>query len=416
MKRKKILILVMAVLMFSACEKKADEIFEITTAESYVVGQDAGYMFQEDFNKAIVAKAEDGYYFLLNDIVYHADKDLNLMALCNKPNCLHALEPDENDKKSCKGYMGNEMGVRISYYNNKVYVMSFEDVFKGGSFREEGILQRRLYSINKDGTSRELMEGFASKQDKALFHRGYIYYSDYRQEKIEENGEEKIITYVSWNRMNIETGDKEEIKTWDDVSMSEIQEIRGYRNYVYCSTLSNVYVYSVLENSIVNELRINVSELPGNITLNGKMDVDNKPDLEFMDDKLLLRYGTDNHEIFMSDLEGNNISYAFSLQSKWNFVGVDDKYIYEDNRISDEALKEGKRVLRYFDKDTYEYLGEIKLDGANYRRLGYGDDKYFFFLKEYDEDTFSIMYFEKEDIGTENFEIKELFRILKVNS
>ena len=185
---------------------------------------------------------------------------------------------------------------------------------------------------------------------------------------------------------------------------------------MYCSTLSNVYVYSVLENSIVNELRINVSELPGNITLNGKMDVDNKPDLEFMDDKLLLRYGTDNHEIFISDLEGNNISYAFSLQSKWNFVGVDDKYIYEDNRISDEALKEGKRVLRYFDKDTYEYLGEIKLDGANYRRLGYGDDKYFFFLKEYDEDTFSIMYFEKEDIGTDNFEIKELFRILKVNS
>lgn len=416
MKRRILLVLVMTVLIFSACKKNENKAPEITTAESYVVAQDAGYMFQENSNKSFIAKSEDGYYFLLNNIVYHADEDLNMMALCNKPNCLHALEPVEDDRKNCKGYMGSTTLAHMYYYNDKVYVLSVEDIFKGGSFWEEGILQRRLYRINEDGTGKELVEGFASKLDIVLFHRGYIYYSNYRQEKVQEDNEEKILTYVSWYRMDIETGEKEELIGWDNVELNEIQEIRGYRNYVYCSTLSNIYVYSILENRIVNELKINISELPGDMTYGGETNVEKKPIMEFMDDKLLLRYATDNHEMFVSDLEGNNLSYAFSLQSKWNNVGADDRYIYEDNRLSDEALRDGKRILRYYDKNTYEHLGEIKLDGASYRRLGYGDEKYFFFLKEYDEETFSVMYFEKENIGTDDFEIKELFRILKVNS
>ena len=405
--------MVLAVLALSSCKEKEKSELEVTTAESYVVEQDACYMFQDDSNRSPITKAEDGYYFLFNNIVYHADEKLNLTALCNKPNCLHAREMLLEDRKNCNGYMGDMTNAQIYCYDNRIYVLTRENIFKDESFIEEGIFCNAFISMDENGRDKELFGDYLPKLRQTLFHRGYIYYADYHQVK---ESEEKIITYVSWQKMNVQTGEKEEIMAWDGATISEIQDIYAYRNYVYCRTLSNIYVYSIFENSIVNELKMNISELPVKVTSQGNDNVEVRPVMSFMDDKLLLRYKTDNNEVFISDLEGNNISYAFSLQDSWNNVGADDKYIYEDNRLADGVvIGEADRILYYYDKETYECLGEINLGFTNYRRLGYGDENYFFFLKEYDKETWCLMYFDKDDIGTENFEIKELFKVLKTD-
>lgn len=90
-------------------------------------------------------------------------------------------------------------------------------------------------------------------------------------------------------------------------------------------------------------------------------------------------------------------------------VGADENYIYEDNCMTAEVvLGIGDRILRYYDKETYEYLGEVNL-GSNKAKdyMGFGDENYFFYF-EYIDEKQRLMYFDKADLATGDVELKML--------
>lgn len=87
-------IIIIACLIFTSCNDDSpfDTNIDVKMEEQFIVGQDHSYMFQSPLNYQHLVKAEEGYYFRLNDILYYGDEELEtFIPLCTQPNCLHNI-------------------------------------------------------------------------------------------------------------------------------------------------------------------------------------------------------------------------------------------------------------------------------------------------------------------------------------
>ncbi len=363
--------------------------------DEFVVGQDSNYMFQMDNNGSMFTKTEDGYYFDLGRILYYADAELEtVLPLCTITNCKHIGQGD-----ACEGYVGiSALMGGIQYYNGKLYVDSQIDLNTFSSVMGKNDKEKfgKLFEISADGSERKDLNIKVSGVTP-IIHRGYVY--NYYMEEVEEenNGETRTVKCGVLARINIETGKEERIldkETKRILNSNWIQEIYAYGNYVYFRDVDEeIYLYSIKDDSIklVEDLK--------NIKF------------WFMDDKLLyksnLKSSEEYQKVYVANLDFSEPQYAFSLENGRYDIGSDGLYIYADNRFP--ALSEGTdRILYYYDKDTYEYIGEINLGpGVVLERYGFGDDKYYFYI-DTSGDKPRFMYFEKAALATGNIELKVL--------
>lgn len=361
--------------------------------DEFVAGQDSSYMFQMDNNGSITTRTENGYYFDLGRILYYADAELEtVLPLCTIANCKHSGQ-------NCEGYLGIPTLLGgIQYYNGKLYVDSQIDLntlstVMGKNDKESFA---KLFELSDDGSEIKDLN-IKVTGVTPIIHRGYAY--NYYMEEVEEenNGNTRTVKCGVLARINIETGKEERILDKDTkriLNSNWIQEIYAYGNYVYFRTNdSEIYLYSIKDDSIklVEDLK--------NIKF------------WFMDDKLLYKSSSKSSEeyqkVYIANLDFSEPQYAFSLENGRYEVGSDGLYIYADNRFP--ALSDGTdRILYYYDKNTYEYIGEINLGpGVVLERYGFGDDKYYFYIDKSSSKS-RIMYFEKAALATGNVELKVL--------
>jgi len=364
--------------------------------DKFIVGYDANYMFQFDCNGAAITKAENGYYVSVNSVLYYADEELNLTPLCNKPNCLHRFEETDSFRlsscKACTGKVISKPG--IQYYDGKIYSsarvnLTTKEPFKNASGAYDG-----MYAFASDGGSKKLIEGYESNWIDFVIHRGYIYYSFKATVQADETNEEKPVSASYLVRMSVDTGEVETLKEFTDC---DVDEIYGYRNYMYFRAGKALYIYDITKSEFIKVL-----------------EGDRFPSFWFMGDKLIYYYlEKDVHKVYTSNLDGSGEEYAFTRRNGagWN-IGADDRYIYEDNRGTTEVLAEGAdRIINYYDNKTYEYLGSINLGKTKFFRYGYGDEKYFFYYGVNDDGTRSIMYFDKDELASGSVTLKEFVNL-----
>lgn len=161
----------------NAVKHTTGEKVDITTEERFVIGQDSCYMFHMG-NMNFIVKAENGYYFDLGGVLYYADENLKLTAMCDKSNCMHIRENAESIK-NCKAYMGSTyMNNALQYYNDCIYFMTSGNLDTGEVFFDKNMSPVRLfYSVDKDTYSKSLCDFYGGhSSSKAVIHRGYIYY------------------------------------------------------------------------------------------------------------------------------------------------------------------------------------------------------------------------------------------------
>ncbi len=395
-KRLVIGICVLALCMLGCKEDKGKESgYSAINAEEFVAGQDSSYMFQMDNNGLLITKTEDGYYFRIGGTLYYADENLEtVLALCTKTNCQH-----REAGKECEGYLG-QPGLMscLQYYNGKLYTDSEIDLitFETNIDEKTYDIYARIYEISADASEKRGLD-IISHTVSPIIHRGYAYC--YYMESVEEdvNGNTRTVSYAVLARINLESGEEERIldRSTKAVKSSDwIQEIYAYRNYVYFVTKDGeIYLYSLKDGSI-NQVE--------NLT---------KVKFWFMDDSIIYRLNTGEDEerkkVYIANLDFSNPKYAFSLENRRYDVGSDNLYIYADNRFI--SLSEGTdRIIYYYDKNTYEYLGEINLGtGTGIERYGYGDEKYYFYFDETESGS-RLMYFKKAALSTGNVELKVL--------
>lgn len=376
-------------LCFSGCTNNNENThLEISYAEEFVVGQDSSYMFQMDNNASLITKAEDGYYFRIDGSLYYADNALTaLLPLCTITTCKHAGE------QSCEAYIGiPALFSNIQYYNGRLYTDSTENLDTLEMYNDSAVYATgysKLYAISKDARKKNELELVKLTGISPIIHRGYVYcfYTEPVEKDI--NGNKKTVQYGVLSRINIETGEEERFidSNTEIISSSDwIQEIYAYRNYVYFVTNSwELYMYDILNDSFE------------------KIDGLRNIRFWFMDDKIIYRNGTgeasEKRKVYIANLDFSNPQYAFTLENESFIVGSDGIYIYADSRFVSYKEKT-ERVIYYYDKNTYELLGEINL-GSNtgLERYGYGDENYYFYV-EATEDGKRLMCVVKASLST----------------
>ena len=397
---KKLLLIGMCMIIICMCGCKAGKGDTsqnvISYAEEFVVGQDSSYMFQKDNNGSLMTKTEVGYYFRLGNSLYYADRELTaVLPLCSKITCEHIGQDD------CEAYIGNAMAFsNIQYYKGRLYTDSVNKLSDTSELytdeKGDGIYAK-LYEISGDAKKKNELDILKVTGVSPIIHRGYAYC--YYMESVEKiiDGKTKNVKYGVLSRTNMETGEEErfiDCSTEVITDKSWIQEIYAYRNYVYFVTSSGeLYIYDIMNESFEK--------------------VDNLKDIRFwfMDDKIIYRHGSGESEekrkVFIAKLDFSEPQYAFSLDNERYVVGSDNKYIYADNRFKAFSEKTD-RIIYYYDKNTYELLGEINLGtGTGLERYGYGDENYYFYI-ENGEDGSRLMCVVKASLATGNIEKRVL--------
>lgn len=396
--RKKLLfsLMFMLLLSFSGCDKNEDFVSEISYAEEFVVGQDSSYMFQMDNNGSCITKTEDGYYFRLGNVLYYADKELAaVLPVCNVITCKHM------GQENCEAYLGeSKMFSNIQYYNGKLYTDSSKNLSDTSELYtdEKGVgFYAKLYEISGNAQKKKALDLLKVTGISPIIHRGYAYC--YYMESVEKviDGKHKNVKYGVLSRINMETGEEERFidsSTEVITATNWIQEIYAYRNYVYFVTNSwELYIYGIMDGSFEK--------------------VENLKNIRFwfMDDKIIYRLGTgeaeEKRKVYIANLDFSEPQYAFSLENEKYIVGSDNLYIYADNRFVSFSEKTD-RIIYYYDKNTYELLGEINLGmETGIERYGYGDENYYFYI-ESGEDGGRLMCVVKASLATGNVEKKVL--------
>jgi hypothetical protein len=138
----------------------------------YTLGQDDQFYFSGSSGQSLaqsMTETEDGYYFLsgpCKSYIYYIDKKtMKPVILCNKPDCLHAEEPDIFKVSNCNAFFG-DYNLHLVAYNSYLYA---------GGVDEYNAYS--IYQISLDGTQKKKFYTFKDYHPEAwIMHRGYIYF------------------------------------------------------------------------------------------------------------------------------------------------------------------------------------------------------------------------------------------------
>lgn len=204
------------------------------------MGQDSSYMFSLEFKNPMI-KVENGYYIDINGVLYYADENLKLMAICDKPNCMHANESGEN-LKNCKAYISTGyLNSVLQYYNNSLYFLSWYNLSDWSTFsNESSSVAYRLYNVDGSSYNKSLCDFYdAYDTQTMLIHRGYVYYI-YNKKEIDDKAgrqEIKLTNYIE--RTSLETGEKEVLMISDTGDENWVSR-SGHTEIMYTLSLNQV--------------------------------------------------------------------------------------------------------------------------------------------------------------------------------
>lgn len=153
-------------LTFSACKPNYDDL-----PDNYHKETDAPYSFVSTYGVQF-APAENGYYFVVDAFLFFMDAESKqAVIVCNRPDCKHEQETNQEEVWKCNGYIGGEDFVQ--YYENAVYTIT-------GCSTEDDVLDLsvgdQLTKISPDGSNREPIRRVNIENHSLQLHRGYGYY------------------------------------------------------------------------------------------------------------------------------------------------------------------------------------------------------------------------------------------------
>ncbi len=113
--------------------------------DAYAAGSDFQFG-QEGLSSSVTQAGENSYYILHNGYVYFLDEGTDtILPLCNRADCLHDQETEEDKQESCNAYIGESTYCdSIAYCNGWIYCI-YSDPFEGET----------LYRISDDGAQKE---------------------------------------------------------------------------------------------------------------------------------------------------------------------------------------------------------------------------------------------------------------------
>lgn len=275
------------------------------------------------------AQSKDGYYLSNGNYLYYMDKSsLSPTILCNKPNCLHNAETDEQKKRDCTAYVPG--GIRgLQYYGDNLYYL--EEVIE-----ESGSSYTALKKAALDGTYLEELYRFYQHPQALVFHRGYFYVS-YPNYEEESDG----LTASSFELIQIDINNKnEKILYTNELQSPIIDQVNAYGKYLYfhvngyqvsgeqydpatgAGMVSKLICYD-LENDHYTEVETIDGATTGYLAITEDSLVFSCWHFDYNDQR--------NRIIYQTDLDGSNLREFMTVEPTTCNIMWDGTYYYVDN-------------------------------------------------------------------------------------
>lgn len=376
--KKSILLAVLGIVCFnlSACnnissEKQVDtEYYDCEVGFTGILG-----------NK--IYDSPDGYYFLMNNYLMFADKNLEQpVFVCNKAECLHNKETAEN-KVNCDAFFGRANSVR--YYNGKVYVLAL-------SLANQNNDSTSIYSLDVDGSNRKVIYSSKNDMESMIIHRGQVYI--YEKKYTDESGNMVDSPVCTVSRFDLKKPDESEvIFESTDYPNADINYMKCYKDNLYFEIFGDSFDnFKIdLNSGNIEKYKYDFLKIGQDSLFCGNNIINNTEDLTW------------ENEYFECDMNGN-IKRKLTkeefpiLEENVTFDFVDDNYLYFqdiDYGGNMVPLEERKIHVCTYDGDM---VGEIVYgnQGIEYLADFYpGNEKYLFFYVR--DDTMNTCYYVEKD-------------------
>lgn len=166
---KSFFLIIFACLLLSGCANTVSYPMD----DGYHFETDAQYMLFPSGMERVFAQSEEGYYFdmLIGSKVFmfFADKkNMKPVPVCNKPNCLHYEETDEERRNLCTANIPGLLSRATLFFNNgQLYIPEYN-----------GPNEIVLMQYAPDGSSKKQFVSLGGEESFGncmVFHRGYFY-------------------------------------------------------------------------------------------------------------------------------------------------------------------------------------------------------------------------------------------------
>jgi hypothetical protein len=324
----------------------------IVYSDSYVYGQDSQYSFRRS-DTGGMAETTEGYYLVAGPaMLYYYDKaNKKTIPVCNKPNCLHADEPDLAKIAKCNAFLGGGP-LFLKYYENAIYYI-LDD------FTPDGLVVYTLNKISLDGTKHQRISILKDYPQDLQIHRGYLYYST--KTWADDNATDCKLCRLPLNNVQAEPEIIEETREFEGI----IASILCYGNHVYYIIAH--YTDPIMEKHIGAIKRYNILTKAVSTFIS---DPDVMGAFTVFNGKFI--YPVDGQGTYSCDLDGLNIT---KISDKYGINLAGENYLYIDN-LSEAKIYGADRLLTVLNKNC-QLIKTISLKGMKESPLGCADDCYF---------------------------------------
>lgn len=357
---KRLFICLTCFLFLVSCSGKTDRIYP--TDNAYHFKTDSQYTWFVQGQSRNFAEAEDGYYFSLMvngySYLFFTEKEtMQTVPVCNKPNCLHYEEMDEERIELCDARFSGlslENGV-VFYSNGRLYIIT--DNNKGSD-------RFGLTEVSKDGSSRKELFTFPdpSVPCNVAIHRGKLYAA------ISKFDENQNSTFGIW-AYSLDRPNKEPELIYQNTSenIDYITDVKLFGNYLYFSKPNPV----VLGGYWHYQVDLNTKEVNRVFEYDDSILDEDIYNLQFFDNQLIIeRYkleesvltGEQRCHPYIADLEGKNVK-------EWIEVihgpfGADENYFYRWPAWAGGKLRAVEPTLQIYNREgemlvNYDMTGEL---------------------------------------------------------
>jgi len=392
--------------------------------DTYIAESD--YQYRQWSDGIFFPKLQQGdgiVYIYHNGFIYYIEEGRDvIMPLCNKADCLHDHEPDIEKRKECNAYMnlyGDDLNILESYMgiskcNDYIYCLN-----SAASLN----MPQTLFRYSSDGTTKEAIYTWNSEESAVLqwiVHRDVLYYVEKRyyledNEVIVENSLKSLaLTGINRKPETIYVADK-------DLSVLSLGNPQAYGNYVYFEIFASrneegepvpedgIYD-SLYEKTFVYDIqRDSLKEL----SVPGQTDSVHILGVQFWQDKIIMDpYDYEKEEnapmpVYIADLDGSNPDVLLEDIPQAGYFLSDGEYLYffDDWMPDIDDWLSNPGLYTVYDKDMNivdTFTAPIFPDGRP-ERLPVGEkDRMYFVYEDKEDGTWSLMSWDKGDIGSYN--------------
>lgn len=327
----------------------------------------------------------DGYYFLMNNYLMFADKNLEQpVFVCNKAECLHNKETAEN-KVNCDALFERANSVR--YYNGKVYVCALSLVNQNND-------STSIYSLDVDGSNRKVIYSSKNDMESMIIHQGQVYI--YEKKYTDESGNMVDSPVCTVSRFDLKKPDESEvIFESTDYPNTNINYMKCYQNKLYFDVFGDSFESFTcqidLDSNEIEKYKYDICDIGKDSMFCVKTISSDSENLTWED------------EYFQCDMNGKVEKQLTKeqfpiLKENVTFFFADDNYLYfQDIDYGGNMVPLEERKIHVCNYDG-DMVGEIAYgnQGIEYLADFYpGNEKYLFFYVR--DDTMNTCYYVEKD-------------------